>query len=69
MTRVIADSDIEDVGGIVAVAATDEDGFKFMDYTDFLTHAIPQEHIPTHMGPIPAGTAAQGGYSFNFMGV
>jgi Tfp pilus assembly protein PilF len=67
MARVIADSDIEDVGGIVTMLATDEGGFKFIDYVDFLTHAIPLERIPAQMAPVPAGTAAQGGYSFNFM--
>lgn len=67
MARVIADSDIEDVGGIVTIVANDESSFKFMDYVDFLTHAIPLEHIPAQMAPVPAGTVAQGGYSFNFM--
>lgn len=67
MARVIADSDIQDVGGIVAMVAYEEDGFKFIDYVDFLTHYIPSEQVPRQLAPIPAGTAAQGGYSFNFM--
>jgi tetratricopeptide (TPR) repeat protein len=38
-----------------------------MDYVDFFTHAIPRGNIPAQMTTIHAGTAAQGGYSSNFM--
>jgi hypothetical protein len=68
LRMVIEDASLPEVGGFVVPVGLHHGRFEYMDYGSILTHPIRFDLLPEEYVTLPAGTAAQGGYSFGFMG-